>query len=232
MNEKRQTILVVDDIPDDIVILEEILKKDYQVKAVTSGEAALKIARGDNPPDLILLDVIMPEMDGFEVCRRLKQDSAGATIPVIFLTAKVKSSDESFGFQLGAVDYIRKPVEPDIVLKRDKAHLDTKDEAMRSSEVRFRRLFETAKAGIMIADASTGKIIDINPSLAGMLGCTQESFLGASLWDLEYLRDIVGDMAGSATSVRGEYVRHTDKPLETPGGQEQALRPDMLIPTR
>ena len=139
MSEKRQTILVVDDVPDDILIIEEMLKKDYQVKAVTSGEAALKIARSDNPPDLILLDIIMPEMDGFEVCRKLREDAEGAMIPVIFLTAKVMTADEKMGFELGAVDYIRKPVDPEIVKTRIKSHLEQKDETLRSSEVRFRQ---------------------------------------------------------------------------------------------
>src|SRR5512137_2091085 len=111
MNSGRKTVLVVDDVPDDIAILEEILKEDYNVKAVTSGEAALQLARGESPPDLILLDVIMPVMDGFEACRLLKQDARGATIPVVFLTAKVEANDEKLGFELGAVDYVRKPIE-------------------------------------------------------------------------------------------------------------------------
>jgi PAS domain S-box-containing protein len=218
MMEKRKTILVVDDVPDEIVILEEILKRDYQVKAVTSGEAALKIV-GSEAPDLILLDIIMPDMDGFEVCRRLKQDVAGATIPVIFLTARVKSADESMGFQVGAVDYIRKPVDPDIVKKRIAAHLEMKDEALRSSEVRYRRLFETTKSGIMIVDAATRKIIDVNPAFVEMLGCTQESFLGASLGDFEFLKGIVGAKDGPPAPLTGEYVRHKDGPLETPDGR-------------
>jgi DNA-binding response OmpR family regulator len=126
MSEKKTTILVVDDVPDNIAILEGILKEDYRVKAATSGEAALAIARADLPPDLILLDVMMPGMDGFEVCRRLKKEAASAKLPVIFVTARDEVSDESMGFQVGAVDYITKPVNPHIVKARIKAHLELK----------------------------------------------------------------------------------------------------------
>jgi PAS domain S-box-containing protein len=220
MGEKRQTILVVDDVPDDIVILEEILKSDYQIKAVTSGEAALKIARGENPPDLILLDIMMPDMDGFEVCRRLKQDSAGATIPVIFLTAKVMRADEKLGFELGAVDYIRKPVDPDIVKTRIKAFLEQKDEALRVSEVRYRRLFETAQDGIMIVDAKTGGVIDVNPSLAALLGLSQESFLGKRISELGFLQTIMSQQKSLSESQRRKYVRYKDLPLETFDGRK------------
>jgi PAS domain S-box-containing protein len=216
--EKRKTILIVDDVPDEIVVVEEILKNDYQIKAVTNGEAALKIVANE-APDLILLDIMMPGMDGFEVCRRLKQDSAGATIPVIFLTAKAKSADESMGLQVGAVDYIRKPVDPDIVRKRIKAHLEMKDEALRISEVRYRRLFETSKTGIMIVDAATGKIIDINPALVEMLGCSQEFFFDENLWDIEFLKIIIGKRERLPEMLNGEYIRHKDNPLDTPDGR-------------
>jgi two-component system sensor histidine kinase/response regulator len=124
--ENRRIILVVDDVPDNIAILDGILKENHRVKAAKDGESALAIARGDPPPDLILLDVMMPGMDGFEVCRRLKQDGATARIPVIFVTSKDDVSDESMGFAAGAVDYIVKPVNPHLVHARVKAHLALK----------------------------------------------------------------------------------------------------------
>lgn len=219
MNGRKQTILVVDDVPDDIVILEEILKSEYQVKAVTGGEAALEIARGGNPPDLILLDIMMPDIDGFEVCRRLKADSDGATIPVIFLTAKGESSDEKLGFELGAADYIRKPVDPEIVRSRIKANLEQKERALRISEVRYRRLFETAQDGIMIVDASTGAIVDVNPSMAGLMGLTQESYLGKRIEEFEFLRTIMAQQVGLSESQRGRYIRYKDLPLATFDGR-------------
>ncbi|MGA2544920.1 MAG: PAS domain S-box protein [Rectinemataceae bacterium] len=220
MSEKRQTILVVDDVPDDILIIEEILKKDYQVKAVTSGEAALKIARSDNPPDLILLDIIMPEMDGFEVCRKLREDAEGAMIPVIFLTAKVMTADEKMGFELGAVDYIRKPVDPEIVKTRIKSHLEQKDEALRSSEVRFRRLFETSKDGVMIVDNGTGMVVDVNPSMTKILGLTQEYFLGKKISELDFLKNIIFPKDIFPKLQQQEYVRYKDQPMETVDGRK------------
>jgi putative two-component system response regulator len=96
------------------------------VKVAPNGARALKIAQSDKAPDLILLDVMMPDMDGYEVCRRLKADPVPAEIPVIFLTAKTEREDEQMGFDLGAVDYITKPVSPPIVLARVQTHLTLK----------------------------------------------------------------------------------------------------------
>jgi PAS domain S-box-containing protein len=220
MNSGRKTVLVVDDVPDDIVILEEILKEEYNVKAVTSGEAAIQLARGESPPDMILLDVMMPGMDGFEVCRQLKQDARGATIPVVFLTAKVATNDEKLGFELGAVDYVRKPIEPEIVLQRVKAHLEQKDQAIRISEVKYRRLFETARDGIMIVDTKTEAVLDVNPALAAIMGTTQEAFLGRRAADFAFLRTIMAQQRGLGESERRSYVRYRDLPLETFDGRK------------
>lgn len=219
MNGNKQTILIVDDVPDDIVILDEILKKDYQVKAVTNGEAALKIARSENPPDLILLDVIMPEMDGFEVCRRLKEDSRGAMIPIIFLTAKVMAADEKLGFDLGAVDYIRKPIEPEIVRTRIKTHLEQKDRLLRASEVRFRRLFETSMDGVMIVDASSGMVVDANPSMARILGLSQEYFLGKHISEFELITNMLSQNSCIPELRQGKYVRYKEQPIHTVDGR-------------
>jgi PAS domain S-box-containing protein len=219
MNSDRKTVLIVDDVPDDIAILEEILKEDYNVKAVTSGEAAIQLARGESPPDMILLDVMMPGMDGFEACRRLKEDARGATIPVVFLTAKVAARDEKLGFELGAVDYVRKPIEPEIVLQRVKAHLEQKDQAIRISEVKYRRLFETAQDGIMIVDTKTEAVLDVNPALAAIMGTTQEAFLGKRAADFLFLRTIMSQQRGLRAPERRRYIRYRDLPLETFDGR-------------
>jgi putative two-component system response regulator len=116
-----RTILVVDDIADNIQTLNGVLNTEYKVQAATNGLKALTIAQQQPQPDMILLDVMMPEMDGFEVCRLLKINPATKHIPVIFVTAKSDPVDESFGFELGAVDYITKPYHPDIVKTRVKA---------------------------------------------------------------------------------------------------------------
>jgi putative two-component system response regulator len=122
----RQTILVVDDTPENIVMITGLLKDLYRVKVATNGKDALKIAFSGEPPDLILLDIMMPEMDGYEVCSVLKGDSQTADIPVIFLTALTDMENELKGLNLGAVDYITKPISPPIVLARVRTHLRLK----------------------------------------------------------------------------------------------------------
>jgi len=123
----RQTILVVDDTPDNIDVLVGILKDEYHVKAALNGKTALEIAR-KSPPDIILLDVMMPGIDGYEVCRRLKADYITRNVPVIFITAKIEVADEIRGFELGAVDYIGKPISPPIVKARVRTHLALYDQ--------------------------------------------------------------------------------------------------------
>lgn len=123
---ERLTVLVVDDTPDNLSLLGDLLKDDYRVKIATNGEKALRIARSIPPPDLILLDIMMPGMDGYEVCRQLKSDAATQDIPVIFLTARTEMEDEQHGLALGAVDYITKPISPPIVAARVQTHLNLK----------------------------------------------------------------------------------------------------------
>lgn len=123
---QRPTILVVDDTPDNLVLMNDLMRDTYRVKVANNGEKALSIAKSDSPPDLILLDVMMPGIDGHEVCRRLKSDPATRDIPVIFLTAKSEIEDERIGLELGAVDYITKPISPPIVMARVKAQLTLK----------------------------------------------------------------------------------------------------------
>ena len=125
----KATVLVVDDTPDNLSLMSGLLKDDYKVKVANNGEKALKIAGADNPPDLILLDIMMPGMDGYEVCRHLKSDPKTRDIPVIFLTAKAAVEDEKMGLELGAVDYITKPISPPIVMARVKTQLTLKASA-------------------------------------------------------------------------------------------------------
>jgi adenylate cyclase len=120
---QRPTILIVDDTPANVQVLGDVLETQYRTKAATSGERALRIASAEEPPDLILLDVMMPGMSGHEVCQRLKADARTAHIPVIFVTAMSEVNDETHGLELGAVDYITKPVSAPIVLARVHTHL-------------------------------------------------------------------------------------------------------------
>lgn len=122
---RMPTLLVIDDIPENLTLMYKLLKGEYIVKGANSGERGLAIAQKDLP-DLILLDVMMPGMDGFEVCSKLKADPVTEEIPIIFLTAKTESVDESKGLELGAVDYINKPIVPEIVKARVKTHVALK----------------------------------------------------------------------------------------------------------
>ena len=123
---EKSTILVVDDMSDNLTLMSGLLKDDYKVKVANNGEKALKIAQSDTPPDLILLDIMMPEMDGYQVCELLKANQATQNIPIIFLTAKAEATDETKGLEMGAVDYITKPINPMIVQMRVKTHLAMK----------------------------------------------------------------------------------------------------------
>ena len=119
----KNCILIVDDKPENLTVMNEILYEEYKVKATTNAEIALKIANSHELPDIILLDIMMPVMDGYEVCRRLKDNKITKNIPVIFFTAKTDDINEAKGFELGAVDYITKPVNPSVVKARIKTHL-------------------------------------------------------------------------------------------------------------
>jgi len=122
---RRPTVLVVDDTPDNLTLIADLLQDIYQVKVANSGQRALKII-ASGVPDLILLDIMMPDMDGYEVCRRLKDDPAARSVPIIFLTARSTTEDEQIGLEMGAVDYIVKPISPPILLARVKTHLALK----------------------------------------------------------------------------------------------------------
>jgi phosphoserine phosphatase RsbU/P len=123
---RKPKVLIVDDTPENIQVLMGTLKDQYAIVAAINGEKALKMAVSDPRPDLILLDIMMPGMDGYEVCRRLKADEHARDIPIIFVTAKTEVEDETLGFELGAVDYITKPFSIPVVKARVKAHLDLK----------------------------------------------------------------------------------------------------------
>lgn len=124
--QEKNTVLIVDDAPENITVLGALLRSDYTVRIATSGEKALQIINSDNAPDLILLDVMMPGMDGYEVCTQIKANPLTKNIPVIFITAKTSEADEVKGFELGAVDYITKPFSPVVIKARVRTHLELK----------------------------------------------------------------------------------------------------------
>lgn len=163
------TVLVVDDTPDNLSLMSELLRTDYKVKLAPSGERALQIVAGDGKPDLILLDIMMPGLDGYDVCRRLKAEPRTRDIPVIFLTARSEVEDETLGLSLGAVDYITKPISPPIVLARIATHLTLKAAAdflrdrsdyLAAEVARRTREIEDLQDVIVLAMASLGETRD------------------------------------------------------------------------
>jgi putative two-component system response regulator len=123
---EKASVLVVDDTPDNLSLMSGLLKDRYRVKVANNGEKAIKIVQGDSPPDLILLDIMMPGLSGYDVCQILKADPATRHVPIIFLTAMTATEDEKKGLEMGAADFITKPVNPPIVLARVATHLQIK----------------------------------------------------------------------------------------------------------
>jgi serine phosphatase RsbU (regulator of sigma subunit) len=123
----QKLILIVDDTPTNIGVISGALKDAYKTKIATNGQKALALAAGEEKPDLILLDIMMPEMDGYEVCARLKADPATRDIPVIFLTGQTGAEDETRGFEVGAVDYVHKPFSPAVVKARVRSHIQLRE---------------------------------------------------------------------------------------------------------
>ena len=134
-HDQRPRLLLVDDEPTNLQVLRHILQADYRLLFATDGERALQVAR-EQRPDLVLLDIMMPNMDGYAVCCALKADAATASIPVIFITALNDSQDETAGFDVGGVDYLTKPVSPPVVRARVRTHLSL----VRMDELRETRL--------------------------------------------------------------------------------------------
>ncbi|MBF0429055.1 MAG: response regulator [Magnetococcales bacterium] len=146
--EVKKNILVVDDIPENLDVMKGILAPYYRVQIATNGRLAIKVALSTSKPDLILMDIMMPEMDGYEACRFLKRDERTRDIPILFVTAKSEVEDETQGFALGAEDYLVKPVSPPIVLARVKTHLALHDQkklladqvAIRTAQLQIRNM--------------------------------------------------------------------------------------------
>lgn len=118
---EMSTILVVDDTPENLLLISDLLNKQYKVKVANNGPRALSIAQSESPPDLILLDIMMPVMDGYEVCRLLKNNPSTRDIPVVFLTASL--DDDQKGLEIGAVGYLTKPVKASLLIESINIHL-------------------------------------------------------------------------------------------------------------
>ncbi|MEI7671629.1 MAG: PAS domain-containing protein [Deltaproteobacteria bacterium] len=199
LEDKRKKVLVVDDEPANIHILIEALGDEFALVAARTGEKALAIAAATPHPDIILLDVMMPNMDGYEVCRRLKANPLTVNIPVIFVTSLSDSGDELHGLKIGAVDYILKPILPELVkarvcsqlnLKQYRDHLEQiveertrAEEAIKNNMVFQRVLMDAVPSPIFYKDAAC-VYIGGNKAFERYLGLSPEQFIGKTVYDI------------------------------------------------
>jgi putative two-component system response regulator len=203
---KKPTILLVDDTPGNIAILDSFLSDPYRMKAAITGAKALDIAMGADAPDLILLDIMMPGMDGYEVCRRLKRNPKTADIPVIFLTAKSAEQDEQKGLELGAVDYITKPLSPPIVLARIKTHLYLK--SVRDF-LQDKNEFLAEEVARRTRDICT--IQDVTMAAMGSLAETRDNETGNHIRRTQYYVRELSEESSSLASFKDFFI---DNPIE------------------
>jgi two-component system cell cycle response regulator len=210
---RKPAILIVDDAPDNLGTLRTVmLRQGYQTFVATSGVRALEIALRVKP-DLVLLDVVMPGMDGLEACRRLKAHPATAHIPVIFISARSETADIVAGFDTGAADYIPKPLRMEEVCARVRAQLRmrTTSETQTAQADRLRMIVNSMDQGLLIVEAC-GRIQYANPACDRYLGCKPEDLVGRRLAELLGPADAAaGDVIGQGTREVG--IRHHDGSL-------------------
>jgi len=233
MDAHAETILIVDDNPVNLGVVSDHLEEhEFGVTVAQCGEEALKRAEFGQP-DLILLDVMMPGIDGFETCRRLKMNDATRDIPIIFMTALTDVHDKVAAFQAGGVDYVSKPFQLEELLARVRTHIALRaaqrrliiqnielqeeiqarcvaESATRASELRYRRLFETANDGILLIDSETGQITDANPAVIMMLGYEHEDLLGRELWELASFKNVPASKTAIVEVEQFKQIRYDD----------------------
>ena len=182
---EKPIVLVVDDTPDNLIFLAHLLKEIYQVQVASDGKTAIEIAHSNHPPDLILLDIVMPKMDGYEVCQILKKDQITRRIPIIFLTSKSEIGNEIYGLNLGAADYIVKPINPAIFLSRIKVHIQVKamQDSLRNQRTWFHRIIESAPDAMLVIDEK-GEIVLCNTRAASIFGYGSSELYFKNLNDL------------------------------------------------
>lgn len=181
----KQKVLIVDDTAENIQILMETLKSDYKIVAAVNGEKAVQLASADPVPDIILLDIMMPGMDGYEVCTKLKGDEKTNNIPVIFITALTEEENEQQGLDLGAVDYITKPFRPALVKARVHNQLELKRHRDHLEEL----VLERTRELVLTQDATINSLATLaeyrDPETGGHIKRTQNYVLSLA----EHLKD-------------------------------------------
>jgi len=215
-------ILIVDDERYNIKVLIDLLREDHKIMVAKTGEQALNAAQGPNPPDLILLDIMMPGLDGYEVCKRLKADSRTMHIPVIFVTALDASDDEAKGFEIGAVDYITKPFKSVIVKARVRTHIQLKHKT---------DLLDRMALLDGLTEIPNRRSFDVTLEKEISRATRSKSFLSLILMDIDFFKkynDHYGHVAGDsclrqvAKAVEGVKKRGSDFAARY-GGEEFAM---------
>jgi len=225
MIEQRPRILAIDDTPANLLTLGAALAKDFDLQTATSGPMGLALAM-ESPPDLILLDVMMPDVDGFETCRRLKAEPTLKDVPVIFVTASNEVASEMKGLALGAADYITKPIHIGIARQRirnllDRERLRKEVEAQRDlleeriaerkraqselqqSEARFRGIVDYSPIGMAIVSLD-GRFVQVNRALCRIVGYAQHELEGLTFQEITYADDLALDLENVARLLSGE----------------------------
>jgi diguanylate cyclase (GGDEF)-like protein/PAS domain S-box-containing protein len=226
MDQRGRTILIVDDIPANLAIAVKYLEdSNFNVVVAQDGREGLERAQLVKP-DLILLDVMMAGIDGFQTCRLLKDIESTRDIPVIFMTALSDTSDKVKAFAVGAVDYVNKPFQVEELLARIRTHLTMRamqeqliaqNAKLQVSELYYRRLFETAKDGILLVDLKSGRISDVNESVVDMLGYGRNEYVDKQLSDVLPFKNIPACREAFAKLQTGESVSFEHWSLKSDG---------------
>jgi putative two-component system response regulator len=201
---QKPTVLVVDDTPDNLSLMSGLLKDLYKVKVANSGEKAIKIVHSDSPPDLILLDIMMPGLSGYDVCKILKDDHKTRDIPIIFLTAMTATDDEKKGLELGAVDFITKPVNPPIVMARVATQLQVKAAADFLKDQNVYLETEVAKRTKELA-----AIQDVTILAMASLAETRDNDTGNHIRRTQYYMELLANYLKNHDRFRGFLSDHT-----------------------
>ena len=213
MQERKARILAIDDEEIYLHAIVGLLSDQYKIIIALNGREGLEVARSDPQPDLILMDVMMPDIGGFEVCRQFKQDSRTKDIPVIFLSALGEVENKTRGFEAGGVDYITKPFQGEDVLARVKTHVENRNlhRKLAREHARFKTLAEASFEGIIIHQK--GSILDVNREAVRVFNCTHDQLLAHN-----FLNRLPADC-------RSAVLDETDRPYE---GEIESFTGDMI----
>jgi PAS domain S-box-containing protein len=224
LEKKNDTrILVIDDDLEILLLTKTVLgRAGYEVLEASTGKEGLKAAR-EHRPDVVLLDVVLPDISGVDACRQIKEDQALKNVFVILISGiEISSEYQANGLNMGADGFIVKPISNKELLARVQSMVRIKraEDALRSSEARYRRLFETAQDGILILNEETGQIDDVNPFLTNILGYSHEELTGKKLWEIGAFKNTETSKSVFAELQHKGYVRYEDLPLTTKDGRE------------